>query len=410
MRSEETTFTGANGDRLSARLDRPLDMRPAAWVLFAHCFTCSKDLRAARDIAQALTQAGLGVFRFDFTGLGESGGDFEDTDFSSNIDDLVAAAGYMAEELAAPQVLVGHSLGGAAVLCAAMRLDSVRAVATIASPSDADHVTHLLEDSVDTIEEQGHADVVLAGRKFRIRDTFLRDVEQARVRESLRDLRRALLIFHSPIDEVVGIDNAARLFEAAKHPKSFVSLDDADHLLTDPADSRYVGSVLAAWAERFLDAPAPSVEEPLVSDGVALARIGGEGLRTDLLVRKHALVADEPEAVGGDDAGPTPYDLLGFALGACTAMTLRLYADRKGWPLEEARIRLAHRKVHARDTEHVDESSARMDRIERTVELLGPLDETQRTRLVEIAERCPVHRTLHQGVDIRTELHAAGET
>lgn len=403
-RTRVVSFPGAKGDRLAARLGLPADGEVQACALFAHCFTCSKDLKAAVHLTRALTQAGIAVLRFDFTGLGESEGDFADTTFSSNVDDLEAAAAWMAERLEAPSILVGHSLGGAAVLQAAARLPSVRAVATLGAPFDPAHVTHLFADSLDEIEAEGEAEVVLAGRRFTLSHDFVRDLETRRMEETIASLRRPLLIFHSPVDRIVGIDNAARIYEAARHPKSFVSLDDADHLLSREDDARYAGTVLAAWASRYVaERPERSRDEAgLVADDRVVTRTPGDGFRTDVLVRGHALTADEPRAVGGEDQGPTPYDLLAAALGACTSMTLGMYARRKGWPLEETTVRLRHEKIHARDEEACEHREARLDRLEREIRLEGPLDDEQRGRLLEIADRCPVHRTLSAGVEIAT--------
>jgi len=408
MREERMWFTGAQGDRLSARLSLPPDGDVVACALFAHCFTCSKDLRAARNISRALTQQRMAVLRFDFTGLGESEGDFEDTSFSSNVDDLVAAADYMGRTLDAPAILVGHSLGGAAVLQAAGRIPSVRAVATIGSPFDPAHVKHLFADALDEIEQHGEADVVLAGRRFTVSRDFIRDLDEHRMTETIAGLRRPLLVFHSPLDEIVALENAARIYTAARHPKSFVSLDDADHLLLRERDSLYVGSVLAAWVRRYIDYPAePQTTEALRSDNRVSARTAAGSFRTEILARGHSLIADEPQAVGGDNLGPTPYDLLAAALGACTTMTLRMYAERKGWPLEEAAVLLRHSKVYAEDEARPDSADARLDRLDRELTLTGALDDAQRQRLLEIADRCPVHRTLGAGVSIRTELAGA---
>ena len=408
MRNESITFPGADGSQLAARLSLPPDGDPVACALFAHCFTCSKDLEPVVNISRALTQAGIAVLRFDFTGLGESEGDFADTSFSSNIEDLVAAAAFMERTLEAPAILVGHSLGGAAVLQAAHRIGAVRAVATIGAPFDPGHVRSLFADSLDAIEETGEARVELAGRRFTVSREFVRDLDRHRMEAVIGELHRPLLIFHSPVDATVGIENAALIYGAARHPKSFVSLDDADHLLLDARDSLYVGSVLAAWASRYLDAPPePGTVEEVRAHGRVTARTAAGAFRTEITARGHALLADEPRAVGGENLGPTPYDLLAAALGACTSMTLRLYADRKEWPLEEAVVRLRHRRVHAEDEDRCEEDGeARLDRIEREVELIGPLDDAQRRRLLEIADRCPVHRTLDAGVCIDTS--AAG--
>jgi len=405
MPTEAVRFPGSQGAKLAARLELPLGGEPRAWALFAHCFTCSKNLKAAVHVTRALARERYGVLRFDFTGLGESEGDFADTNFSSNVDDLVAAGRFLEDEKGeGPSLLVGHSLGGAAVLHAAAQLPSVQAVATIGAPAEPSHVLQHVEDSREEIEERGEAQVTLAGRSFTIRRQFLHDLEGARMEEVVGKLDRALLFFHSPIDTVVGIENAARLYGMAKHPKSFVSLDDADHLLSDEADSRYVGRVLAAWAARFLGTLEPEADpEELYEEDRVVVRTGEEGFRSDVVARGHPLVADEPVSVGGTDEGPTPYDLLLAGLGACTSMTLRMYADRKGWPLEEVTVRLRHRKIHAQDCEEdCGGGTARLDEITREIELRGDLDEERRARLIEIGGRCPVHRTLEGEVRVVT--------
>ena len=400
MASKRVHFTNDEGVSLAARLDLPTRNRPDAFALFAHCFTCSKDLRAVGAVSRALTRQNIGVLRFDFTGLGESEGDFADTNFSSNVGDLEAAAQFLAAEYQAPRILVGHSLGGAAVLQAAHRVPSAEAVATIAAPYDPEHVTRLLDDALEDIKARGEARVTLAGRSFTIRKQFLDDLAATKMEETIRTLDRALLIFHSPVDRTVGVENAARIFEAAKHPKSFVSLDDADHLLTDVDDAEYVGLVLGAWARKYVDL---SPDEQPPAEGAVVTRTE-DAYRTEVTAGRHALVADEPESVGGTDAGPTPYDYLLTALGSCTGMTLRMYADRKEWPLEEATVHLRHEKVHATDCEHCDTTEGKIDRIEREIELTGDLTPEQRERLLEIANKCPVHRTLHGEIDVQSAL------
>lgn len=436
MMSERFSFTNSQGDALSARLDMPDGREPAAYVLFAHCFTCSKNLKAVGNISRALTARGFGVLRFDFTGLGESEGDFADTNFSSNVDDLIAASDALRERGAAPSVLVGHSLGGAAVLQAAGALESVQAVATIGAPHDPEHVTHLLDDSLDEIRKSGIAHVTLAGRSFTIKKQFLDDLEATSMSARIRALDRALMVFHSPFDETVGVDNAKRIFEDARHPKSFVSLDRADHLLTDEADSKYVGTMVAAWASKYLDAQVETHSETenassptsmsLTDTSSSDGKANGQGLadetidgtrtqtgtqlyRTAVQSGRHRIVADEPTSVGGQDLGPTPYDLLLGALGACTGMTLRMYADRKDWPLETVTVDLSHEKIHAKDCENCESESGKVDRITRTVDVTGDLSDEQRDRLLEIAEKCPVHRTLHREVVVASSLASASE-
>ncbi len=416
MKNLPVSFPGALGSELQARLSLPESGEPRACALFAHCFTCSKDLKPAVNISRALTDRGFAVLRFDFTGLGESEGDFADTDFSSNVEDLLAAARYMEEEWHAPSILVGHSLGGAAAIQAAARLPQVRAVATIASPFDPEHVKGLFQDSLGEIQEEGDARVRIAGRSFTIRRDFLEDLAAGNMEEILRELRRPLLIFHSPVDQVVGIDNAGRIYQAARHPKSFVSLEDADHLLLRENDSLYVGSVLAAWASRYL--PEAGGEAATGEEGTAAMNddhrirvtTGAKGYRTRISARSHDLRADEPTSLGGDDTGPTPYELLAGALGSCTTITLRMYADRKGWPLEDVEVHLNHSKEKRRPRD--PDADPRTDHFKREVVLHGPLDPEQKERLLQIADRCPVHRSLETGVKVSTRLkeNGAGES
>ncbi|MGH7457538.1 MAG: bifunctional alpha/beta hydrolase/OsmC family protein [Longimicrobiaceae bacterium] len=402
--SRVLTFRNPGGGELSGRLDLPADGKPVANALFAHCFTCSKDLSAVVNVSRALTREGISVFRFDFTGHGESQGEFSDTDLSSNVEDLVAAARFMAQEHIPPEILIGHSLGGAAVIRAARRVRSSRAVVTIGAPFDPWHATELFAESHHEIRAKGEARVQIGGRPFRVRRELLEDLRQTKLGDALHQLGRALLVLHSPLDEVVGIDNAAQIYTAAQHPKSFISLDDADHLLTNPADSAYAARVIAAWAARYVSRSEPRELDEIVASEDVVTRTGKTKYRTEIRAGRHGAVADEPEAVGGEDAGPTPYDYLLAGLGACTGITLRMYADRKGWPLEEVTVRLRHEKVHALDEPKAEEGEdARMDKVQRKVVLAGDLDREQRERLLEIADKCPVHRTLSAGVDIETE-------
>jgi putative redox protein len=398
------TFENSEGERLAALLDRPVDGDPIAYALFAHCFTCSKDLKAANDVSRSLAAEGVAVLRFDFTGIGESEGEFARTTFSSNVTDLVAAAEFMARDLEAPKILVGHSLGGAAVLKAAGQIPSARAVATIAAPSSPRHVLRAVGSKREDIVRDGEAEVVIAGRPIRIRRRFLDDLAEDDMRASIGALGRALLVFHSPLDEVVGIDNATDIFVAARHPKSFVSLDSADHLLTNREDSRYVGSVIAAWARKYLGVPQEERKIARTGDNRIVARTDAGGFRTEILANGHSLIADEPISVGGNNTGPSPYDLLAAALGACTTMTLSMYADRKGWPLHASEVHLTHEKIHCEDCAESENPRSKIDHFTRNLILEGPLDDEQRRRLLEIADRCPVHRTLHSKINVKTIL------
>ena len=409
-RFEKLTFPGSQGATLAARLELP-DGEPAAYALFAHCFTCTKDIFAAGRIAEGLAERGIAVLRFDFTGLGASEGDFAHTNFTSNVEDLVKAAAFLREKYGAPKILIGHSLGGAAVLAAADRVPEAVAVATIGAPADPVHITHLLKEKQTEIEEKGEAEVHLAGRPFRIRKQFLDDIATHNNESKLAKLGKALLIFHSPLDKYVGIENAGLIFQAAKHPKSFVSLDAADHLLSRRSDAIYVADVRAAWATRYLGArQAAATAEPLPAGQVVVAEHGADPaqgisrLAQEVLIGRHRLAADEPVAAGGSNLGPNPYDFLLAGLGACTSMTLRLYADRKQWPLQKVTVRLSHEKIHAEDCADCETKEGKIDRIERAIEIEGPLDADQRERLLEIAEKCPVHRTLHSEIKILSGL------
>ncbi len=402
-RTERVHFEGANGDRLAARLEHPAGP-PVAGALFAHCFTCSKDFKAVVRISRALAERGIAVLRFDFTGLGESEGDFADTTFSSNLEDLVAAARFMEGRYGGVEILIGHSLGGAAVLAVARRIESARAVATIGAPSDTGHLSETILRQAPELASQEQAEVNIAGRSFRIRRQLIDDLNEHTLRECIAELGRPLLILHSPVDEVVGIGHARRIYEAARHPKSLVALDGADHLLLErEEDSRFVAGLLALWAGRYVEAGDAAVDER-TDHGEVLVRGGASGYATEIEAGRHRLRADEPESVGGTDTGPDPYGHLLASLGVCKSMTLRMYADRKGWPLEGTEIRLKHSKIHAEDCEECETEQGMVDRIEVEVGVEGPLTEEQRGRLLEISERCPVHRTITSEVSIWSRL------
>jgi putative redox protein len=384
-------------------LDLP-ERDPIAYALFAHCFTCGKDVLAAKRIAVALAARGIAVLRFDFTGLGSSEGDFANSTFSSNVTDLVLAADHLRQTRKAPAILIGHSLGGAAILAAAGQIPDAKAVVTIAAPSDPAHVTHLFADRVDDIRKNGNVEVSLAGRPFHIKREFLDDISEHNLMMQIKDLRKALLVMHAPADDTVSADNASRIFIAAKHPKSFVSLADADHLLTRKSDAVYVADVIAAWVTRYLD---PIVPEQVADLDLAPRRVVVRETRNSKLqqmisIGPHRILADEPVAAGGEDTGPGPYDFVLAGLGACTSMTMRLYAERKSMPLDRVTVTLSHSKIYAEDCVECETKAGMLDRIQRVIAMEGPLDAEQRQKLMEIADKCPVHRTLTSEIHIVT--------
>ena len=401
--TERFQFTGVGGHQLAASLDMP-EREPIAFALFAHCFTCGKDVLAAKRIAVALAAKGIAVLRFDFTGLGSSEGDFANSTFSSNVADLVRAADHLHETRKGPSILIGHSLGGAAVLAAAEQIPDAKAVVTIAAPSDPAHVTGLFKERIEDIRKHGKVEVSLAGRPFNISSEFLDDIAEHNLMAQVTNLHKALLIMHAPADDTVGIDNATRIFVAARHPKSFVSLAGADHLLTGKRDAVYVADVIAAWATRYLDPAAPEqvVEAPR---NVVVRETRNSKFQQTVSVGPHRMLADEPVAAGGEDTGPGPYDFVLAGLGACTSMTMRMYADRKSLPLERVTVTLKHSKIYAQDCAECETNAGMLDQIDRVIAMEGPLDAEQRKKLMEIADKCPVHRTLTSEIHIVT--HAA---
>jgi len=401
MQSKKVSFYSKSGVELLGRIEFPITRKPDAFAIFAHVFTGNKSLNATRHISRALTQNGIAVLRFDFTGLGESGGDFSNTNFSSNVEDIKAAAAYLVEHYEAPSILVGHSLGGAAAIFAANEMDSIKAVATVGAPSEPEHVTHLFGTSMETIERDGSAEVNIGGRVFTIKKQFLDDLKSKDMAGVMAKMRKAILVMHSPQDSVVGIDNAAKIYSHAFHPKSFVTLDNADHMLSNKDDAFYAGTVISSWLKRYLPSP---VKSSLDTNKQVVARLGSEGYTTDLMVGRHGMLADESEQLGGNDFGPSPYELLNASLGSCTAMTLQMYARRKKWDLQEVKVHLSFSRSYKEDCEACSKEERRLESIEKCIELKGNLDDAQKARLLEIADRCPIHRTLLGNLQVNTTL------
>ncbi len=395
MSSKKVKFKNSEGQLLAAKLELPDKQEAHNYALFAHCFTCNKNLTAVRNISRALNNYGIAVLRFDFTGLGESEGEFADTNFTSNVSDLVCAADFLAQEYQAPSILIGHSLGGAAVIFAAERIPSIRALATVGAPASPAHVSHLFSGGLDEIEAKGEAEVNIGGRPFRLKKDFIDDIQAVNLEEVLQRLKKPLLVAHSPQDMTVEIENAKRIYHYAKHPKSFISIDGADHLLTDAKDSTYIGNVIAGWVERYLEIPKADVTK--TKHQVAVT-IGNDNYTCEVVAGKHSLIADEPESIGGRDFGPSPYEWVSSGLGACTVITLRMYAERKQWSLDKITCHVNHEKREKED------GSGLVDVFTRELEFFGDLEQKNIDRLLQIADKCPVHKTLHASSEIYTSL------
>lgn len=404
MKSTKLNITNSKGQKLNAFLELPANQKPNYYAIFAHCFTCSSSLSAVKNISRTLTNYGFGVVRFDFTGLGRSEGEFAESHFSGNVDDLIAVSNFMSSQYESPSLLVGHSLGGAAVITAASQLNSVKAVATIGAPGTVSHVKHLFSHSVEEIKDKGEIDINIGGRPFKVNSDFIENFDKTDLPSVVKRLRKPLLILHSPIDTIVGIENAEQLYHNAHHPKSFVTLDNADHLLSNPKDSIYTGNVIGAWVERYFE---PRENQMLETNGeqiVGHLNLIEDNFTTSIQSKKHSMIADEPISFGGDDFGPSPYEYLNAGLAACTVMTLKLYAERKKWDLKEVFVYISHSRKHSDDLGIEKDRPTYLDHITKKLKFVGNLDEKQKQRLKEIASKCPVHKTIASEVVFDTTV------
>jgi uncharacterized OsmC-like protein/esterase/lipase len=404
MKSTKLKIENNKGYILNAFLELPANQKPNYYAIFAHCFTCSSSLAAVKHVSRALTNHGFGVVRFDFTGLGKSEGEFAESHFSANVDDLIAVSDYMKTNYEAPSLLVGHSLGGSAVLVAASKLDAVKAVATIGAPATVSHVTHLFSHGIDEIKNKGEVEVNIGGRPFKINQDFVNDFDKTDLPAIVRELRKPILILHSPIDTIVGIKNAEMLYHKAQHPKSFITLDDADHLLSSPKDSIYVGNMIGTWVQRYFPQQENAMLETKGEQLVGHLNLIEDNFTTSIQTSNHNMIADEPASVGGDDFGPSPYDYLNAGLVACTAMTLKMYASRKKWDLREVFVYVSHSRKHSDDLNIEIDKPKYLDYISKKLKFVGDLDEKQKQRLKEIASKCPVHKTIASEVLFDTQI------
>ena len=403
MKSEKLEIVNKKGVKLQAYLELPANQHPNFYAVFAHCFSCNSTLSAVKNITRALTNFGFGVVRFDFTGLGKSEGEFADSHFSANVDDLIAVSDFMQETYETPTLLIGHSLGGAAVIVAASKLESIKAVATIGAPAHVDHVTQHFSHQLDEVKVKGEVEVNIGGRPFKINQEFVDDFAKTDLPAITEKLRKPILIMHSPVDTIVGIDNQ-QLYLKAKHPKSFISLDHADHLLTENRDSSYVGNMIGAWVQPYFPDRENVMLSPEGEQLVGHLNLLEDNFTTNIQTKNHAFVADEPASVGGDDFGPSPYEYLNAGLAACTAMTLKLYSERKKWDLQQVFVYLSHSKKHSDELEVDIEKPGYLDHISKKLRLVGNLEDQQKQRLMEIASKCPVHKTLSSEVLIETKI------
>jgi putative redox protein len=404
MKSTKLKIENKNGLALQAHLELPANQKPNYYAIFAHCFTCSSTLSAVKNISRALTSHGFGVLRFDFTGLGKSEGEFADSHFSANVADLIAVSDYMQLHYKAPSLLVGHSLGGAAVITAGAELENIKAIATIGAPSSVDHVTHLFSHGINEVKEKGEAQVHIGGRPFTINKDFIENFDKTDLPAIVKNLRKPILVMHSPTDTIVGIKNAEEIYHNAHHPKSFITLDGADHLLSNSKDSVYAGNMIGTWAQRYFETVENEMLETKGEQLVGHLNLLEDNFTTTIQTKNHNLIADEPASIGGDDFGPSPYDYLSAGLAACTVMTLKMYAQRKKWDLQEVFVYITYSKKHSDDLMIEVDTPTRFDHLQKKLKFIGNLDDKQKQRLKEIASKCPVHKTLQSEVLIDTEL------
>ncbi len=404
MNTLQLKIENRKGLKLRAYLELPANQKPNHFAIFAHCFSCNSNFSAVRNISRSLSNHGFGVLRFDFTGLGRSEGEFAESHFSANVEDLLDVSNYLEKHYKAPSLLVGHSLGGAAVIVAGSKLNSIKAIATIGAPATVGHVTHLFSHAIEEVAQKGEVEVKIGGRPFKINEEFVANFSKTNLPKITKELRKPILVMHAPFDKVVGIDNAHEIYHNAMHPKSFISLDDADHLLTKPTDSIYVGNMIGTWVDKYFP---PEDNKMIATEGEQLVghlNILEDNFTTSIQTKKHSFIADEPASIGGDDFGPSPYDYLSASLAACTVMTLKMYAQRKQWDLQEVFVYITYSKKHSDELDINIETTKQIDHLNKKLKFIGNLDEKQKQRLKEIASKCPVHKTLITTTIIDTEV------